>query len=114
MTFSIQDMPMSCCGMLEAQGFSSVVHEPGNAHYANDADREEFFKRIDKHQREGTRNCALISLSEEQKDALRQAKKSGFQIVFEFYNPNSGNQVYLLTKTLWSDDQDYQSWKEEN
>jgi hypothetical protein len=112
MTFKIVDRPMTCCGMLEASGFNDIVKDELGTRYANDNDRLGFFAAIEQAQVEDKRNCALISLSDDQPSALAQAKQHGYRVVFEFYNPNSGNKVYLLTKLLWEDTNEYEHWRE--
>jgi hypothetical protein len=99
----IVQKPMECCGMLAADGFSF----DSNDRRTSTLDRQIYFDQIDAAQKEWTRSCAIISLSSAQGAVIEEAKRNGFVIIHEFYNPNSGNKVFLMTKTLWKDREDY-------
>lgn len=109
------DYPMNCCGMVEASGIGVNGHynEQLREFYYDDADWDLLFKRIEEHQLKHRRNCALISLSEEQDRAREAAEKRGWGKVFEFYNPNSSNMVALYTKVLWESSAAYKNAEKE-
>jgi hypothetical protein len=100
---TIEQKPMGCCGMLSASGFTYDENDDK----LHEDDREEFFDRIFEAQQEYDRSCALISLSSRQPAEIEHAKKRGFKIIHEFFNPNSGNTVYLMTHTLWKTYDEY-------
>jgi hypothetical protein len=105
----IQDFPMKCCGLVEAYQFSVSYAIAGKDSYPTVEEQWDIlFNAIERHQRTLSRNCALITLSSEQEDALEQAQKRGFKIVHKFINPNSENDNYILAKTLWNTLEDYE------
>lgn len=53
-------------------------------------------------------DCALICLSETQVEELNAAKEHGFREIFNFFNPNSGNENYLLVRVLYDSKNDYE------
>lgn len=110
----IIEAPMGCCGMLEAYGFSEfryVMGLDGKTRYQppTEDETQKYFMEIERAQRINKRNCVLISLSSSQELPLKVAKENGYSVILEFYNPNSGNQVYLLTKILWADRDEYRN-----
>jgi hypothetical protein len=121
-TLVIEDKPMSCCGLVMGSGFDKSIRETppsvdpktnsyifGKYRYPNKSDFESMFLELEDYKEDFGRNCALISLSSEQKTALEVAKQRGYKVIFEFYNPNSGNQVYLLVKTRWDSFEEYRA-----
>lgn len=105
--FSIEDSPMKCCGMVSAEGLSSYGVIGGQIRYPDAALLTERFTTIDQAQRGRNRNCAIITLSSNQQGVIDIAKARGWKEVFSFYNPNSGNQCYILTHVLYEDRDDY-------
>lgn len=110
----IQDYPMSCCGMLQARMIYEGVKKSGweNSRYGDyptwtEKDWEDQFAKIEKQQREWRRNCAMITLSSEQREAQKHAVRLGWKAVHEFYNPNSLNMVTIYVKTLWDSAEEY-------
>jgi hypothetical protein len=103
--------PMECCGMLAADGFS-WTDDDGRERRTTAEERQAYFERILEAQRDWLRSCALISLSSDQETVLKEARANGFEVIHEFYNPNSGNQVYLLVKSLWKTSGEYRKERE--
>jgi hypothetical protein len=104
----ITQSPMKCCGMLQASQFDTrqyQVHKDstGDMRYARsyrnrtaDELKAEFQRVIDTLAMEG-RNCAMITLVKEIPELVNAAKAAGFQTIQEFYNPNSGNTICIMT-----------------
>ena len=113
MSFTITDSPMGCCGMLEASSWSELMYPmtdnvPKPRYPESVADYQSRFDKVDIAMGDFERNCTLISLSvSDQLNIIELAKKNGYQIVFEFYNPNSGSQVVLMTKVKYKSKEDY-------
>ena|SRR5258706_8229299 len=113
MSFVITDRPLQCCGMLMAHGWSTTLipeidNVPKVRYPSCASDYQPRFDKVDSAMEEFERNCALISLSvNDQLFVIELAKKDGYQIVFEFYNPNSGSQVVLMTKVKYQSKEDY-------
>jgi hypothetical protein len=101
----LYDYPMSCCGMVEAGGIQARWDYSIDNYHQSDWDT--LFGHIEKHQLDHRRNCAMISLSTQQRHAQEEAVKRGWVKVHEFWNPNSGNKVSLYTKVLWADEEAY-------
>lgn len=115
----IDDWPMQCCGMLLASNFHGVPMN-SNENYLYDELKRRYlpktdedwkldFDKIKSAQETNGRNCALISLSSDQKTARAQAEKNDFKQIFEFYNPNSGNMVYLYVHLLYESQADHEA-----
>jgi hypothetical protein len=116
MTFRIEDRPMTCCGMQQAQGFSDSVVIPGGIknrwgdypqRTPTEADLRELFVRLDSAQESNERNVSMITLSSDQPTAKRIAEENGYVVIQEFYNPNSENQVFIMTKTKYANKAEY-------
>jgi hypothetical protein len=108
----INDYPMHCCGIVEASNLSlgSYVYDRhgGYVRNINDEDYDRMFAKIEEHQRKYQRNCAMITLSSNQRTPMRAALRNGYKEVFKFFNPNSYALVSVLVKTLWSDVEEYE------
>lgn len=121
----ISKRPMTCCGMLEAWGFSEPYqrgtrtiqkkYDPDpqilpNMVKPDPAQVKIRFERVLKEQTQDIwrpLNCALISLANTQLTQIKEAEAAGFKKVFEFYNPNSGNMVGIYTHTLWKNEEEF-------
>lgn len=113
MAFKIVDTPMQCCGIAMGEDFThtipGVVREGAGIfdenryitrpRPVNEEDVRERLKELIKHSALYSRNCSLITLGSGQDFQLRVAKEFGFKVIHEFYNPNSGNQVYIMART---------------
>ena len=115
--------PMTCCGLLEAYGFSEPYQRgvrevlfmdgPRTIPHRITADSDQVKKRLQLVIEDQTSNiwhplnCALISLADIQLTQIREAEAAGFVKVFEFWNPNSGNKVGLYTHTLWKNEEEF-------
>jgi hypothetical protein len=117
------DAPMKCCGLATGQELTNPVElgkyeqhrwEPTYWHPVNRACTEDDIKARLKKLREyadgNNRNCVMITLSSEQESTWKAktvAEEEGFRCVHEFYNPNSGNQVYIMVQTMWASFDEY-------
>ena len=105
--FNIQSSPMQCCGMIAGQGFDCNELTPAGLRYANDALITERLAALEARQSDESRSCAIIALSSDQDRVIAIAKNRGWKEIHSFYNPNSGNQCYIYTRTFWEDRDSY-------
>jgi hypothetical protein len=84
---SIVEEPMACCGLMEAYDFDA---------FGDQLD----FDRVIAEQDNLSRACCLITLSSRQKDAVELAKKNGFEVIHQFYNPRSFNNCFIMARTV--------------
>lgn len=122
------DHVMDCCGLGEGSGFIKKVEtgkkveqfrmrrnlaglvERQPTGYFNDELREptvedqvQRLRWLWTHATEYSgRSACLITLAEGQSAAIAAAKKEGWELAYEFYNTNSGNQVYVYAKKRFS------------
>jgi hypothetical protein len=117
------DAPMKCCGLGTGQELTNPV-ETGiwRKHYLYDDrwyrdnksctkdDIKARLKKLREYADGNNRNCLMVTISSEQErtyGAKTAAEEEGFRCVHEFYNPNSGNQVYIMVQTMWASFDEY-------
>jgi hypothetical protein len=101
------DYPMDCCGIVEASGINLGEDRRETDPAKREAAWDRVFDRITEHQKNHRRNCAMITLSDNQPEARAAAEARGWISVFEFFNPNSYNKVRIYTKVLWPSRKEY-------
>lgn len=116
------DAPMACCGMLSGHGFSNPVftgveikHTTWNGMErwvpeTRAATKDDVILRLQNLKdiaNDNGRNCVLITLSSSQPLEREAAEQEGFKVIFEFYNPNSGNQCYVMAYTKYANYEEY-------
>ena len=104
--FNLVDYSMHCCGIVQADGFSSRSGNPARDNMERTKDKTRF-QLIEEHQKKHRRNCAIIALAEYQRVSIESALANGFAKVFEFHNPNSGYRVGIYAKALWGSAKEY-------
>lgn len=107
--FNIQSSPMQCCGMIAGQGFDCNELTPAGLRYANDALITKRLAALEARQSDESRSCAIITLSSDQDRVIAIAKNRGWKEIHSFYNPNSGNQCYIYTLTIYEDRDSYRN-----
>jgi hypothetical protein len=117
------DAPMKCCGLGTGQELTTMVDTGeyrANRWHAGyfdsvmrpctEDDIKARLKKLREYADGNNRNCVMITLSSEQErtwKAKTVAEEEGFRCVHEFYNPNSGNQVYIMVQTMWASFDEY-------
>lgn len=128
------DRPMNCCGLAAGHGFDVAINTGGKipemrlfrglggkyeqkptgfffneTRVATKADQVARLEYLEQRADGNGRACVLISLSEAQPEAIAAAEDAGYKRLIEFYNPNSGNQVYLYAKAEYADHAAYKA-----
>lgn len=102
---------LSCCGLVTAEGFGKHLFENKRYYFPKEKDWKKDFQNILDEQADGPYNCALIVLSSDQVIVKEIAEANGFKTIQEFFNPNSGNQCYIMTR-IENESKEY--WEEKD
>ena len=122
-----QDAPMNCCGMIQGYGFNESFptgktkkvrnwgggYGDGWSEYpeyrmATKEDQKTRLQQLIDTSRDNQRNCVMIVLADGQGEAIEAAKEMGFQTIQTFWNPNSGNNCYIMTYLHFGSYDDYE------
>lgn len=135
-----QDRPMECCGLGLGSGFYRPVLTGLMTEYKAFAlgdkvpktikspetrvptkeDQLARLNKLDELAEDNGRDTILICLSQDQETAIAAAKEHGYEQIFEFYNSNSGNMVYLFAKANYKtradcgEEDDYDDWGDDD
>jgi hypothetical protein len=117
------DAPMKCCGLGTGQELTNSVElgkyrqnawQPSywykETRLCEKEDIKTRLKKLREYADGNNRNCLMVTISSEQErnfKAKAAAEEEGFRCVHEFYNPNSGNQVYIMVQTMWASFDEY-------
>lgn len=120
------DAPMACCGLGMGQGITERVktgefkesawHRGWYDEVHRDptkADIRTRLHRLKLYGEDNGRNTVMVTIASWQADAPYHAKEAaeeeGFRCIHEFYNPNSGNQVYIMVYTNYANFEEYKA-----
>lgn len=115
------DAPLRCCGLMTGEGFHDSVIDTSRkiphpwrknefthgARVTTVEDHTNALQKLINESKSCQRNCVMIVLSSAQTNEKTAAEKMGFKVIQEFWNPNSGNLVYIMTYLHYADHDSY-------